>query len=249
MHTHNVLRAARCVVGAAIVLTLVGGCESAQQGAVSGGAVGALSGLAIGSITGDAGAGAAIGAIAGAVGGAVIGDQNRREREMAEAEKQAAASPSAPRPVRYEAAPLLDRLIGRWTIDGWLLDSAGERVKIAGTATGAAEKSFFLRLDIRLTDPRSDEKIEGTSIISQEGGHALAMNNSFSTSPAMKRFTGEADRSGEIMTFRETGGQSGSTSRRVVFRFSGSDRWSTEGWERRAGSDVMTESLTFTRAR
>lgn len=61
---------------------VVGGCENAGQGAVSGGAVGALGGLAIGSLTGNAGAGAAIGAISGAVAGGVIGDQNRRAQEQ-----------------------------------------------------------------------------------------------------------------------------------------------------------------------
>lgn len=58
--------------------TLGTGCESAGEGAVSGGAIGALGGLAIGSLSGDAGAGAAIGAISGAVAGGVIGDQNKR---------------------------------------------------------------------------------------------------------------------------------------------------------------------------
>jgi len=61
---------------------LAGGCESAGQGALSGGAVGALGGLAIGSLSGDAGKGAAIGAITGAVAGGVIGDQNRRAAEQ-----------------------------------------------------------------------------------------------------------------------------------------------------------------------
>ena len=65
--------------GAAV---LTAGCESAGQGAVSGGAIGALGGLAIGSLTGSAGAGAAIGAVSGAVAGGVIGDQNKRAREQ-----------------------------------------------------------------------------------------------------------------------------------------------------------------------
>lgn len=60
---------------------LLQGCETAGQGAISGGAIGALGGLAIGSLTGEAGAGAAIGAISGAVAGGVIGDQNRRAAE------------------------------------------------------------------------------------------------------------------------------------------------------------------------
>ncbi|MBS0196743.1 MAG: hypothetical protein JSR77_08295 [Planctomycetes bacterium] len=67
--------------GCACAVLLSAGCESAGQGAVSGGAIGALGGLAIGSMTGSAGKGAAIGAISGAVAGGVIGDQNQRARQ------------------------------------------------------------------------------------------------------------------------------------------------------------------------
>ena len=77
------LRRARPIAAvfmAAGMLTAAG-CESAGQGAVSGGAIGALGGLAIGSLTGSAGAGAAIGAVSGAVAGGIIGDQNRRAQE------------------------------------------------------------------------------------------------------------------------------------------------------------------------
>ena len=70
-------------VGVAVLATalLAGGCETAGQGALSGGAIGALGGLAIGSLSGDAGKGAAIGAIGGAIAGGVIGDQNNRANE------------------------------------------------------------------------------------------------------------------------------------------------------------------------
>lgn len=73
----------RLGLGLALLVTTLtlGGCETAGQGALSGGAVGALGGLAIGAMTGDAGKGAAIGAISGAVVGGVIGDQNRRAEE------------------------------------------------------------------------------------------------------------------------------------------------------------------------
>lgn len=64
-----------------VVSAMGAGCQTAGQGAVSGGAVGALGGLAIGSLSGDAGKGAAIGAISGAVGGGIIGDQNRRAEQ------------------------------------------------------------------------------------------------------------------------------------------------------------------------
>ncbi len=62
----------------ALTGVMVGGCNNAGEGAISGAALGALGGLAIGSLSGNAGAGAAIGAIAGGLGGGVIGDQNER---------------------------------------------------------------------------------------------------------------------------------------------------------------------------
>lgn len=78
----RIYRGTRTVVLALALGTgLLGGCENAGQGAVSGGAIGALGGLAIGSLSGNAGAGAAIGAISGAVAGGFIGDQNRRADE------------------------------------------------------------------------------------------------------------------------------------------------------------------------
>ena len=76
------VRSIRSTLGVVALLSLpAAGCESAGQGAVSGGAIGALGGLAIGSLSGNAGAGAAIGAISGAVAGGIIGDQNRRANE------------------------------------------------------------------------------------------------------------------------------------------------------------------------
>lgn len=65
-----------------VPIALSQGCNTAGEGALSGGAIGALGGLAIGSLTGSAGKGAAIGAISGAVVGGVIGDQNRRAADQ-----------------------------------------------------------------------------------------------------------------------------------------------------------------------
>ncbi len=80
-------------IGAAIVVSAIGGCETAGQGALSGGAVGALGGLAIGSLSGNAGKGAAIGAISGAVAGGVIGDQNRRAEERQQEMRSSGGNP------------------------------------------------------------------------------------------------------------------------------------------------------------
>jgi len=79
MKTTNLNRLGRFVAAAALCGSLLlGGCNNAGEGALSGAALGALGGLAIGSLTGSAGKGAAIGAVAGGIGGAVLGDQNER---------------------------------------------------------------------------------------------------------------------------------------------------------------------------
>jgi len=74
-------RRALGVVGCALALTTLSGCNNAGEGLFSGAALGATTGLILGSMSGDAGEGAAIGAVAGALGGAIIGDQNERNAQ------------------------------------------------------------------------------------------------------------------------------------------------------------------------
>lgn len=240
-------RAARAwVLAAACVAAGVsGGCSNARQGALSGAAVGSLTGLAIGSMTGEAGTGAAIGAVTGLVGGAVIGDQNRRRDEAA----MAASTGSAPESpaIEYEAAPTLSALVGSWSVGGSVVGDGGAAREFTGTATATSDRNYFLRLEIRVSDPTSGATAEGTSVIGQDGGNRLSMVNSFSTSPEMRRFEGEIDSSGSIMTFRQV--SPAGASRRVVIRVSGDDRWTAQAWDRVDGRDQVAETLTFTRSR
>jgi len=57
---------------------LLGGCNNAGEGALTGAGIGALAGMGLGSLGGHMGRGAAAGAIIGAVGGLIVGDQNSR---------------------------------------------------------------------------------------------------------------------------------------------------------------------------
>lgn len=66
------------VVMTSILLGGTSGCDTAGQGALSGGALGALAGMGIGSLSGNMGKGAAAGAILGAITGLFVGDQNER---------------------------------------------------------------------------------------------------------------------------------------------------------------------------
>jgi hypothetical protein len=78
MNTNVRRRKLLAVLGVLSSAAVLGGCNNAGEGALSGGALGALAGMGIGSVFGDMGKGAAIGAIGGAIGGAVLGDQNAR---------------------------------------------------------------------------------------------------------------------------------------------------------------------------
>jgi hypothetical protein len=236
------------ILAVCLMLLLATGCESAGQGAVSGGAVGALSGLAIGSLSGNAGAGAAIGAVTGAVGGAVIGDQNRRNREAMDA----AAAANAPRPAPaqstdYKTGGALFGLVGNWNIVGEEISPDGQRTPVTGTAKGSVEETYFLRLDVKFTDPQSNQTVEGTSLIAQEGGNKLTMNNTFSSNPQMVRYKGNVDTTGQAFVFKQTEPRVDSP-RNVLLRAAGPDRWTAQVWVNQGGKDQTVETYTFTRA-
>jgi hypothetical protein len=221
------------------------GCESAGQGAVSGGAIGALSGLAIGSLSGNAGAGAAIGAVTGAVGGAVIGDQNRRTREAQEAAMQTPPPPQGTT-VYVTGGPLWN-LVGNWNVQDDEIGPDGNRTQTSGAVKGVVDKKYFLRLDCSFKNPNGGDPIEGTSVISQDGGDRLTMTNSFSSSPQMVRYQGKVDKSGLLFTFTQTDPRSDSP-RKVSLRITGQNQWTAEVWQKVNGQDQKIESYTFTRA-
>ena len=236
MMNHKLAIAMLCLAG----LTLSGGCENAGQGAVSGAGIGALSGLAIGSLTGSAGKGAAIGAIAGGVGGAVIGDQNRRNNEAAANMQQY----PPPGQVYVTGGPLWG-LVGTWNVQGDELGPDGNRIQTSGSVKGAVDKTYFLRLDCRFNNPSGDGVIEGTSVVSQDGGDKLTMTNSFSSSPQMVRYDGKVDKSGLLFTFKQTDPRTDSP-RKISIRIVSRDQWSAQVWQRVNGKDQMVESYTCT---
>jgi hypothetical protein len=238
------------------------GCSNATEGAVSGAGIGALSGLAIGSLSGNAGAGAAVGAVVGGVGGAVIGDQNRRREEEAAAARSSQQPQPAPQPAptqtvavaqpasttvvvvngstrQYSTGEALGRLIGKWQINGTIDGGDGKTLKVSGTATGSIERTYFVRLDTRFTDPRSGQAVEGTTMISQTGGKGIELTNSFSTSPEMKHFKGSVDQSGTIYNLTQS--DPPNASRRLNVRTAADRTWTAEVWD----GNQRLESYTF----
>ena len=239
------------------VLAMSGGCENAQQGAVSGAGIGALSGLAIGSMSGNAGKGAAIGAIAGGVGGAAVGDQNRRRNEeSARQSAQPAVAHPQPAPVvptvrpsppaqpivqqSYQTGSALGRLVGQWNVSGTMDGGNGQLLTVHGTARATVDNNFFVRLDLHFTDPRSGNVIDGTMVINQTGQRGVELTSSFSSSPDVRRYRGEMDPSGNVLNFNQVSPPN--SSRRVVMRLSPGIEWTAEAWDR--GNRV--ESYTFT---
>lgn len=228
-------------------LAALNGCSNAKEGAVSGGAVGALSGLAIGSLSGEAGKGAAIGAVAGVVGGAVIGDQN--ERRANEARQARAQSPqptyvTVAQPVdrpAYATGAALGKLVGNWTVRGTIRggDGASTSIPVSGTSQSVVDKTYFVRIDLHIKDPRSGQTVDGTSVISQTGGRNLELTNAYSSSPETKRFRGAMDESGNVFTFAQY--EPPTPQQRIVIRVAQGGGWTADVWR----DGERTEALTF----
>lgn len=254
------------------------GCDNAGQGAMAGAGVGALSGLAIGSLSGNAGQGAAIGAVAGGVGGAVIGDQNRRTNQRADAAnaarreqpaptvivQQPAPAPVQPPPVQQPAAApapqpaalsshdrdrlALAKFARPWRVTGWETVD-GQRRFVSGTATGQIDNTFFIRLDMAVTDEQSGRINTGNVVFASEPGRGLTMNSRFDTSPSPVTYTGSVSADGNLFTLDELGSGFGKTGRRMVIRFLSPDNWVADVTDRSTGSPMPRASMTFTAAR
>ena len=231
-----------------LCLTALTGCNNAGQGAVSGAGVGALSGLAIGSLSGDAGKGAAIGAVVGGVGGAIIGDQNKRKAEQAQAQAQTAPPPSPPPQVMvvqptpspsYATGVALGKLVGNWTVSGTVQDAQGMPIVVSGTAQSLVDKKYFVRLDLHVKDPRTDQMVDGTTVISQSGGRNLELTNAYSSSPVMTRFRGEMDESGNVFSFTQY--DPPAQSQRIIIRTNSTRTWTADVWK----GKQRTEALIF----
>ena len=231
----------RCsAMGRALVLlgvlgvSLLGGCETGGQGAVTGASVGALSGLAIGSMSGNAGRGAAIGAIGGGATGAVIGDQNRRNTQ---ARNEQNARQAAPAPVPITAAPpantagmtnadrdrlALAKFARNWRVNGWeTID--GQRRPVSGTGVGVVENAFFLRLDMQVTDQQTGQINRGNVVLAADPGRGLTLNSRFDTSPSPAAYAGSVSADGMTFTLDEIGG-----GRRITMRFLSLDEFVAE---------------------
>ena len=256
----------RCVCPVLLVCSLLlTGCSNAKQGAVSGAGIGALSGLAIGSLTGSAGKGAAIGAIVGGVGGAVIGDQNRRKAEAAAAQPDspppapaptaATVTPAAPAVVTtasptvvvvssqqpsYTTGQALGQLVGEWRVTGTIDTGTGSVLPVNGTARASIDKTYFLRIDMHFVDPRTNQPVDATSVISQTGGRGLEMTNSSSTSPEVRHFIGQMDQTGTVLNFDPTT-HGADKRRRIVVRVAPTGGYTADCWD----GDKRLESFTF----
>jgi hypothetical protein len=117
----------------------------------------------------------------------------------------------------------------------------GTPVPVSGTARGSVDKLYFVRIDIHFADPRSGEKVEGTSVIGQTGGRGIEMSNSFSSSPTIAHFRGEMDASGTLFDLKQFAPER--KSRRVILRLGPGTDWKAEVWD---GSKQL-ESYQFSR--
>jgi len=140
----------------------------------------------------------------------------------------------------YQTGSALGRLVGQWNISGTIDGGNGTMLPVHGTARATVDLSYFVRLDLHFTDPRSGEVVDGTSIISQTGQRGVEMTGSFSSSPDVRRYRGEMDASGNVISLNQV--TPANSSRRVVLRLSTGTTWTAEVWDRRS----RVESYTFT---
>jgi hypothetical protein len=247
----------RTAMAGIVAAGLMSGCDNAGQGAVSGASMGALSGLAIGSLSGNAGRGAAIGAVAGGAGGAVLGDQNRRSRENAQTARQPvpvapppppAASPApAPEMSNWDRDRLqLAKFARPWRVSGWETVD-GRRRFVSGTATGQVDSTFFVRLDMVITDELSGNINRGNVVFASEPGRGLTLNSRFDSSPTAVAFAGSVNAAGDLFTLNEIAPGFGPNGRQVVIRFLTPDNFVADTTNRRTGE--QSSSLSFTSVR
>ena len=142
----------------------------------------------------------------------------------------------------YVTGASLGRLIGKWQIAGTIDSGNGTPLPVAGTATGTVDKTYFVRLELSFTDPRTNQSVQGSSVISQTGGRGIEMTNSFSSSPTVNHFRGDMDSSGTIFDLKQF--DPTNTGRRVTIRLSSDSQWTVNVWN---GSKLI-ESYTFTRS-
>lgn len=244
----------------ACVAFAASGCDNSRQGAASGAAIGALSGLAIGSLSGNAGTGAAIGAIAGGAGGAVIGDQNRRRDQQTAAMNSRPAPAPAPAPVAAPAATpqmsqadrdrmVLSRFARSWQISGWETVE-GVRRFASGTAVGAVESNYFVRLEMRMTAEGADaQQSTGTIIFGSEPGRGLTMSSRFDSSPSAMNYAGNITDGGNAMTLDEIHPAMGGPRRRIEIRFLGADEFVADVKDVGGRSGAVQASFRFTGVR
>lgn len=251
----------RTAMAGIVVTGLMSGCDNAGQGAVSGASIGALSGLAIGSLSGNAGRGAAIGAVAGGAGGAVLGDQNRRSRENAQAARQPVpvapppptAAAAAPQPAPPPEMNSWDRdrlqlakFARPWRVSGWETVD-GRRRFVSGTATGQVDSTFFVRLDMVITDELTGNINRGNVVFASEPGRGMTLNSRFDSSPTAVAFAGSVNAAGDLFTLNEIAPGFGSKGRQVVIRFLNPDNFVADTTNRRTGEQIS--SLSFTSVR
>src|SRR5690349_16911492 len=97
-------------------------------------------------------------------------------------------------------------------------------------------------MDLRFTDPRTGQMVQGTSVISQTGGRGLEMTNSFSSMPQVRRFKGEMDPTGTVLSFTEV--EPTASARKIILRVPGRNGFTADVWD----GSTRVEAYSFTPA-
>lgn len=150
------------------------------------------------------------------------------------------APPPPPANERFQTGPALTQLIGSWAITGTIDSGSGNMIPVSGSARSIIDDRYFVSIDLAFLDPRNNQNVTGTIIISQTGGWGLEMTSSFSSHPQVRRYRGEMDATGSVLNFTQTSPPD--PSRRIVMRLSPGRVWTADVWN----GNQRIESFTFT---
>jgi len=233
---------------AAIVATLLilAGCTTdggsrAAQGAGAGAAIGAGLGLLIGALGGKPERGLLVGAAMGASRGAYEGwrqDQEDARTAQITSAIRASSDRSSDSAPDTRAREELTRLLGSWTVEGWLDPGAGNHLTVTGTARGHVEMNYFVELayiDLAV-EGYEGEQIWGSSTFGYDERDGYAMSTRFNTLPEPIRLNGSFSGTTRTFDFEDREG-------RVSIRFENPDRFHVET----TVGGKLVESYRFTR--
>ncbi|WP_169903018.1 glycine zipper family protein [Paraferrimonas sedimenticola] len=237
------------VISCALVFVI--GCESnsrTAQGAATGAVTGAVAGLILGALSGRPERGLVAGATIGAVKGGVVGfeqeQEDKRTQQLATAINQSnnQGEQAATNPASQQAVEQMDRFIGQWSLNGWVVDEQGKKLKVTGELTGSSSVANTIQLSYPSIKVESyQEPLSGQSMMGYSTDQGYSVVTSFTGQEQMRTDGGRFDAGNRQFVFED--GEF-----RVLVTFESPDVMLWQTYQGKAGaSEVELESYRMTK--